>query len=670
MFGEDDLVRQHKNRADALGNIIVLCFLLILARLWYLQIYQGDLFHKFSLENRLRKEVIKAPRGMIFSRNSELLIHNIPRFDAIIIPQYLKNKKVTLQKLASVLEMSVEDIKKVLKKNRGQARYRPVIIKKNISLKEVSIIETENSKMPGVRVQTFISREYRDGNAGAHLLGYISEINQRQLPRYRNRDGYDYKLGDFIGQAGIEEKFDLQLRGEDGYEFVEVDARGRMRRNIRSNVLFTGIENKQAQPGNNIRLTVDRDMQMAAYKALEEKVGSAVAVDVNTGEILAMVSRPAFDPTKFSKGLTKEYWSSLVEDDRNPLRDRTIQEHYAPGSTFKTFTAIAALEEKIVTPEQELKCGGTYRLGRRIYHDWKRGGHGLTDVYKALRRSVDVYFYQIATQLDIDILAKYAKMFGFGNKTGIALSRETSGLIPTREWKKKRSGEDWQLGETLSCVIGQSYVLATPLQLAMAYAAIANNGTLYKPYLIKEIFSNSGEIIEEFKPEKVTDIDVSPKTLKAIQRGLYEVVNKRRGTAYWYRGIGLEMAGKTGTAQVRSMSSKELFARCEDMPYKDRHHGIFVGYAPFDNPKVAVAAVVEHGCHGSSAAAPVVRDVVTTYMKKYMPDVHKQNSERQRRQYRKQLERIRREKEKKEAEKALLEQADSSDSSDTVGSEG
>jgi penicillin-binding protein 2 len=653
MFGEDDLVRQHKSRADTIGNIIILCFLLILARLWYLQIYQGDLFHKFSLENRLRKEVIKAPRGMIFSRNSELLIHNIPRFDAIIIPQYLKNKKVTLTKLSSVLGMSFADITGVLKKNRSQARYRPVTIKKNISLKEVSIIETENSKMPGVRVQTFISREYRDANAGAHLLGYISEINQRQLPRYRSRDGYDYKLGDFIGQAGIEEKFDLQLRGEDGYEFVEVDAKGRMRRNIRSNVLFTGIENKQARPGHNIRLTVDRDMQMAAFNALGEKVGSAVAVDVNTGEILAMVSRPAFDPTNFSKGLTKEYWASLTEDDRNPLRDRTIQEHYAPGSTFKTFTAIAALEEKIVTAEQELKCGGTYRLGRRIYHDWKRGGHGLTNVYKAIRRSVDVYFYQIATQLDIDILAKYAKMFGFGEKTGISLSRETSGLIPTREWKKKRSGEDWQLGETLSCVIGQSFFLSTPLQLAMSYAAIANNGTLYKPYLIKEIFSNSGEIIEKYSPEVVGVVDVSKKTLKAVQKGLYQVANNRRGTAYWYRGIGLEMAGKTGTAQVRSMSSKELFARCEDMPYKDRHHGIFVGYAPFDNPKVAVAVVVEHGCHGSSAAAPVVRDIITTYMKKYMPDVHKKNSERQRRVYRRQLQ----EKKEKEEQKKLLEEA-------------
>ncbi len=633
MFGEDDLVRQHKGRADVIGNILIFCFVIILARLWYLQIYQGELFYKFSLENRLRKEVIKAPRGMIFSRNSEMLIHNIPRFDAVIIPQYLKNKKVTLQRLSKVLEMSEDEIQSILVKNRTQARYRAVTIKKNISLKEVSVIETENSKMPGVRVQTFISREYRDGNAGAHLLGYISEINQRQLPRYRKRDGHDYKLGDFIGQAGVEEKYDLDLRGDDGYEFVEVDARGRMRRNLRSNVLFAGIENKEATPGNNIRLTIDRDMQLSAFKALEGKVGAAVAVDVRTGEILSMVSRPAFDPTKFSRGLTKEYWDSLVEDENNPLRDRTIQEHYPPGSTFKPITAIAALEEKIVKPDQELKCGPTFRLGRRIFHDWKKNGHGPTDVYKALKRSVDVYFYQIATQLDIDKLAEYANMFGLGEKTGIPLSRETSGLIPTKEWKLKRSGEEWQLGETVSCVIGQSYVLATPLQLAMAYASIANGGTLYRPHLIKEIFSNNGEIVKKFEPEVVHQAKVSEETLKAIRKGLYQVANDPEGTAFWYKGFGLQMAGKTGTAQVRSMTSKELFSKCEEMPYKDRNHGLFVGYAPYDNPQVAVAAVVEHGCHGSSAAAPVVRDIITTYMKKYDPETFAKNEKKEKEEY-------------------------------------
>lgn len=664
MFSEDDLVRQHKGRADAIRNILILCFVIILARLWYLQIYQGELFYKFSLENRLRKEVIKAPRGMIFSRNSQMMIHNIPRFDAVIIPQYLKNKKTTLEHLSKVLEMSVKGIRSILAKNRSQARYRAVTIKKDISLKEVSIIETENSKMPGVRVQTFISREYRDKEVGAHLLGYISEINQRQLPKYRKRDRYDYKLGDFIGQAGIEEKFDLALRGEDGYEFVEVDARGRMRRNLRSSVLFAGIENKEATPGNNIRLTIDRDMQLSAFKALEGKVGAAVAVDVNSGEILAMVSRPAFDPTKFSRGLTKEYWNSLVKDENNPLRDRTIQEHYPPGSTFKPFTAIAALEEKLVKADQELKCGPTFRLGRRVYHDWKRGGHGMTNVYKALRRSVDVYFYQIATMLDIDKLAEYANMFGLGQKTGIALSRETSGLIPTKEWKLKRSGEEWQLGETVSCVIGQSYILVTPLQMAMAYAAIANGGNLYRPHLIKEIFTNSGKIIDEIKPEVVNKAKVSKETLTAVRKGLYQVANSPRGTAFWYKGFGLQMAGKTGTAQVRSMSSKELFSKCEQMPYLDRNHGLFIGFAPFDHPQVAVAAVVEHGCHGSSAAAPVVRDILTTYMKKYQPEIFARNEKKEKKEYysflhKRSEARQKAKKEKEEAEKKAATQESS-----------
>lgn len=619
MFGEDDIVRSHKGRLDLIGNIVVLFFLVIFARLWYLQIYSGKELYRYSIENTLRKETINAPRGMIFSRNNQLLIHNIPRFDAVIIPQYLKNKKESIKKLGMILKMTPDEINKTLIKNRGQARYRPVVIKKNISRKEVAIIETENFKMPGVMVQTFISREYSDKEIGAHLLGYISEISQAQLPKYRKRDKFNYKLGDFIGQAGLEEEMDLQLRGEDGFEFVRVDARGRVRKNIKGEDLFSEVRNMKATPGNNLRLTVDRDLQIAAFESLEGKVGSAVAVDVNSGEILAMVSRPSFDPTQFSRGLTSEYWKSLIDNENNPLRDRTIQEHYSPGSTFKTITAIAALEEGIVKKDQVIQCGPTFKLGRRRYHDWKKNGHGPTDVFKSLKRSVDVYFYKIATQLDIDVLADYARKFGLGTKTGISLPRETSGLIPDREWKKKRFGEEWQLGETLSCSIGQSYILTTPLQLAMAYAAIANGGTLYQPYLIKEIFKNDGEVIEKFSPKEVSKLNVSKDTLEAIKKGLYQVVNEQKGTAWWYRGVGIRMAGKTGTSQVKSMTSKELFSKCEEMPYRDRHHGIFVGYAPAYDPKIAVAVVVEHGCHGSSAAAPVVRDVITKYMKKYYP---------------------------------------------------
>ena len=363
-------------------------------------------------------------------------------------------------------------------------------------------------------------------------------------------------------------------------------------------------------------------------------MGSAVAIDVNNGEILAMISRPSFDPGKFSRGLTTKYWNSLINNDKKPLTDRTIREHYAPGSTFKPITLLAALEEKIVTPNQEVMCKGTYRFGRRSFHDWKRSGHGLTNAYKSLRRSVDVYFYKIATVLDIDILASYATKLGLGSKTGITLPREISGLIPTKEWKLKRFGEKWQRGETLSCVIGQSFVQATPLQLAIAYSAIANGGKLFRPYLIKEIFSNNGDIIKKFSPELVSKAHFSKKSLNAVRKGLYEVVNHRRGTAWWSKGLGLRMAGKTGTSQVRSMNAKELFSKCKEMPYKSRHHALFVGYAPFDDPKIAVAVAVEHGCSGSGAAAPVVKNIITTYMKKYYPNLQKKYEEEDKIRYR------------------------------------
>jgi penicillin-binding protein 2 len=634
MYGDDEIIRSHKVRVDLIGNLILLAFAILLSRLWYLQIYKGEALYNYSIENRLRKEVTKGPRGMFFSRDNKLIVHNVPRFDAVIIPQYLKNKKETIDKLSKILNISVAKINKKLKKNRGQVKYRPVILKKNISRREVAIIETENSKIPGVRVESSISREYVDKDVGGHLLGYISEISQAQLPRYRQRDKFDYKLGDYIGQGGLEEIYDLHLRGADGHQFMEVDARGRMKRHILSDKIFDGIKNKSALPGNNIRLTIDRDLQLTAYKALEGVVGSVVAVDVETGEILSMVSTPSFDPTNFNRGVSQKYWSSLVNDDRNPLRDRTVQEHYAPGSVFKTFTAIAALEEKIIDEKFEVKCTGSFKFGRQ-FHCWKKYGHGKVKLTKALRESCDVYFYKIATMMDIDVLAKYAKMFGFGVKTGISLPRETTGLIPTKEWKKKRDGIEWQKGETLSCVIGQGFILTTPIQLAMSFSAIASNGIMRRPTIIKEIFSNTGEIIKKNKPEEPLQIQISPKTFSLIKKGLYEVVNTPKGTAWWRRGRGIQMAGKTGTSQVIGLSADKIFNKCEDKEYKYRHHAVFTSYAPYDNPKIAVSVLVEHGCHGSSAAAPVATAVVTAYMKKYQPELYKLNQEKDKAIYQK-----------------------------------
>ncbi len=651
MFGEEQIVKKHARRVDLIGNIFIISFLLILARLWYLQLYKGEFFLRHSLENQLRKEIVKAPRGMIFSRDNQLLVNNIPRLDVVIVPQYFKQRQLVFAKLSDILSLPVDLIQKRYRKGLGQERFRAIVIKKNLTPAEVARIETESFDLPGVQVRTFISREYIDQEVGSHVLGYISEISRSQLPKYRKRDRINYKLGDFIGQDGIEQEFDSDLRGIDGHEFMEVDALGRMKRHLTDNELFKGITNVDSIPGHNIRLTIDRDLQLAAYKSLEGKEGSVVAVDVHTGEILAMVSRPAYNPTKFSEGLTLKYWRSLINNPLRPMRNRAIQEHYSPGSTFKIFTAITALEEGMIDDKTEVMCPPTFKLGRRVYHDWKRSGFGRTDVYKSIKRSVDVFYYKIGAKLDIDTLAHYAKMFGFSSKTGVMLPREISGLIPTKEWKIKKNGIPWQQGETISCVIGQSYILVTPLQLAMAYAAIANKGTLYKPIIVKDIFDIDGKIIKHFSPQVRTKInEVSEKTFNIIHKALYKVVNEPKGTAYWFRGRGIEMAGKTGTSQVIGMSSKKLFTKCEEHPYLERHHGVFAAFAPAYDPKIAVAVVVEHGCHGSTAAAPVARDVITAFMKKYYPEEYKRNVDRQKARDKRQWEAIQRAKKKRQKE--------------------
>jgi penicillin-binding protein 2 len=629
MFGEEELVKIHKDRATLLSYIITAAFGLVLSRLWYLQVYKGETLHNYSIQNRLRKEVVWAPRGLIYSRDDQLIVDNIPRFDAILTPQFLMEKEGTVPRLAKILSMEEAAINAILKKNANQATYRSIIVKKNISFEELAKIETQNADLPGISVDTFISREYRDKEIGAHLLGYISEISQTQLPRFRERDKMDYRLGDFIGQFGIEEQLDKYLRGENGHEFVEVDARGRRKRYINTDNLFKGIEDEKPLSGMNVKLTIDRDMQLAAYNALEGKVGGVIAIDIDSGEVLTMVSRPSFDPSQFSRGLTPEYWRSLVSNKEHPLRDRNIQEHFSPGSTFKALTGIAAFEEGEIDENTEVFCTGKWNFGRRAYHCWKKEGHGATNLVKAIRESCNVYFQKAANRMPIDSLAKYAKAFGLGMRTGISLPREVSGLIPSSDWKKKTFGQEWQPGETLSCAIGQSYVLASTIQLATAYAAIANGGKIYRPFVVKDVFDGSGELVKTYTPELLSKIEMkNPKTLKFIREGLFQVVNSPKGTAWYRRGQGILMAGKTGTSQVKGASADKVHQKCENMDYESRHHGLFVGFAPYDNPKIAAAVIVEHGCHGSSAAAPVAEAVITQYMKKYHPDMYLQNLEK------------------------------------------
>lgn len=638
MFGDKELINIHKSRSIQIANIIVICFSIVVVRLGYLQIYKGKLYQKFSQQNRLRKEIVRAPRGMIFDRNDNVLVDNTPRFDVLLTRQFLINKTKTIKKLSEILSMTPDLIEKVIKKKSYQAKYIPIIIKKNVSQKEVAIIETENEDLPGVSINTFISRDYLDKEIGAHALGYISEISQTQLPKYRKRDGIDYKLGDFIGQFGIEEQVDKTIRGENGFEYVEVDALGRKKKYINQDDLFEGISNKNPQPGKNIKLTIDRDLQNIAYEHLNGKSGSLTAIDISSGEILAMISTPSFDPSQFSRGLTQKYWSSLINNEENPLRDRNIQEHFSPGSTFKPITAIAALEEGLITKDTKLQCHGVMKFKGRPYRSWKKGNKLQVDVMDSLKNSCNIFYYKIATELDIDILAKYAGMFGFGERTGIKLPREVSGLIPTREWKLKRNGVPWQEGETLSCAIGQSYVLSSTLQLANAYATIASRGKRFRPFIVKETLDQNLNTLKKTKPILLDEVKLKDSTWDLVQEGLYRVVNSPGGTAFWRRGLGNQMAGKTGTSQViRAKSAEQLYSKCSEMDYKYRHHGVFVAFAPYDNPKIAVAALVEHGCGGSSAAAPIVEKVVSKYMEKYLPNLKEKYALKEKKQLRKYL---------------------------------
>jgi penicillin-binding protein 2 len=632
MFGEDDVVKSHEERANYLMIIVLAAFGLIFARLIFLQVFKGDLLYRYSLENRLREEIIRAPRGVISSRDGVVLVNNYPRFDVMITRQYLKDKKMTYTRLSEILDMSVENIEKVIKRNSFQAAYRPITIKKNVSMKEVALIETEGEDLPGVSVDVFVSRENTQGEIGAHALGYISEITQDQLQFYSNRDKTSYRLGDHIGQFGLEKEFDKYLRGVNGSEFVEVDALGRKKKYVEKDKIFHGITDIKSIPGHSMTLTLDVDMQRVAHEALSDRVGTAVAMDINTGEIYTMVSHPSFEPAEFSKGVQKDYWSILVNNPDKPLRDRAIQEHYSPGSAFKPFTAMTLLAENVFNEKTLVNCSGGFTLGSKTYHCWKKYGHGSVDLKKAIKESCNSYFQKAALKLDIDSIAKFSKMFGLGTRTGVELPRETSGLIPTEEWKLKRNGKPWQKGETLSCAIGQSYVLVTMMQMVAAYGGIANGGEIVRPYIVKEIKDENGILIKQGIKNVITKAEVNPAHLAAIREGLYDVVNTPGGTAYYHRGKGLEMAGKTGTSQVVGSSADKIYQKCELMPYEKRHHGLFISYLPAQDPKLAIAVLVEHGCHGSSAAAPVAEKIGEMYMKKYQPKLYAENLEKQKSQ--------------------------------------
>jgi len=596
----DDLRSRYRYFIIALS----IFFIFIVSRVWYLQIMRGEELAQLAQNNRIRLRRVPASRGMILDQDRKILVDNRPSFQVSLVPEDVDNVNEIVSRVAGILNPEAGELKsRIARQNRRQP-FHPVLIKDDISRKELAFLETHKLDLPGMIIDAVPRRSYNYGTLASHVMGYLGEIDKSELKEMASSG---YRLGDFIGKDGIEQRWEAKLRGADGGRQVEVDSVGR---EIRS------LSSVSPRPGHNLVLTIDLEIQTAMEDMLSDKIGAAVAMDPLSGRILAIASSPSFNPDLFASGICPEDWLGLLNTPFHPLQNKAIQGQYPPGSVFKIITAIAGLEEAIISPEENLHCPGFYRLGTKTYRCWKKWGHGTVDLRRALVESCDVYFYQVALRLGIDTIARYAVKLGFGRPTGMEIGNEKSGLIPTREWKRKRYGEPWYDGETLLSGIGQGAILVTPIQMGNMISAIANGGILYRPQVVHHIEDVDGNIIEEYPSAVMERISISEKTLEVVRDALRRVVDDPKGTGKTARIEGASVFGKTGTAQVVKLEVSEDVENEEDIPIHYRDHAWFVAYAQQEEPSVAVAVLIQHGGHGGTAAAPVARKIMEIALRK------------------------------------------------------
>jgi len=589
--------------------LVVFCFLCLWVRVWYLQILKGGYFIELSENNRVRMVSLPAYRGTIKDRNGELLVGIRPAFNLYITPEDASNLAETFALLKTRVAFDEDKVRRDMKEARA---FKPVLILADIAREQVAFVEENKMRLPGVGIKVEPTRNYVYPELAAHVMGYVGEITREQLEEKRHGG---YQQGDLTGKEGLERNYEPVLTGEKGYKEVEVDVSGRELRVLRK---------LDPLSGDNLVLTLDVRIQrtleaLMAGTPEEPMSGSVVMMKVQTGEILAVASKPSFDGNLFAKGISKEDWKALAEGKRHPLQNRALRSQYPPGSTYKIVTALAGLEEGIITPETEVFCPGHYRLGRGLYRCWKRGGHGFVNLHDALVQSCDVYFYTIGNKLGVDALAKYAGRLGLGRPTGIELAGERPGLIPTSEWKLKQKKQEWLAGETISASIGQGFNLVTPLQQASMTAAVANGGILLRPHLVKRVEGADGRVHQIIDPEILGRVHARTENLERIRDALRGVVNEPRGTGRAARMDDIVVSGKTGTAQVVHLRVTEETENEDDIPYQFRDHAWFIAFAPYEKPEIAVAVLVEHGGHGGSAAAPVAKKLMQAYFTHYPP---------------------------------------------------
>lgn len=588
---------QPKRRIVPLAFGVVVIFGLLILRLWYLQILYVEDYRALSENNRLRFLPVPASRGALMDRNGTVLVSNRPSFSLTLIPQEIKDVEAMLDRLSLLLGLDRNELEERWQKAKGRARYYPVVVAANISREQVEIVEENRMRLAGVEVAMKPVREYNYKQSAAHLLGYIAEISDKELD---DAVYQDYNPGDYVGKNGIENAWEQELHGQDGGRQLEVDSRGRVLR---------VLHESQPTVGNSLVLTIDQRLQQAAERAFGSQAGAAVVMNVTNGEVLAFVSSPTFDPALFAGKIPTDVWQSYLNDKRHPLQNKALSGQYPPGSTFKMITALAGLEAGLVDESSSVYCDGTYKLGSGKFRCWSRSGHGSVNLRRSLKESCDVYYYQLGERLGIDRLAEMCRRFKLGDALGIGLAGEKKGLIPTTEWKLKRFGKRWVPGDTPPAAIGQGYVLMTPIQMVSMVATVANEGTVFRPHLVKQVLDADGKLLKEFAPEVLAQVGASPANFKKVKHGLYAVVNDAGGTGAAAQLSDVRVAGKTGTSQVVKLGED----RKRRLAYEYQDHALFTAFAPYDKPEVAVAVVVEHGGGGGAVAAPIAGQILRAW---------------------------------------------------------
>jgi penicillin-binding protein 2 len=593
---------------------IALLFALLAGRLFQLQLIEGELLSERSQRNSVRTLRTPAPRGEIVDREGRVLATTRAAFGLDVVPEDLRGSERVFAALGQLLGADPRALASAVGRPGRSARFRPVRLADDLDPDQLARVEVHRYALPGVVTDVSPRRHYLEGRLAAHLLGTLGEIHADQLER---GEFAGYRMGDVIGQTGAEALYEGRLRGRAGGRNVVVDVAGRE---------VDVLEEVKPEAGHRLVLALDLDLQREAEQAMSEplpgapageppRMGAVVALDVRSGDVLALVSHPAYDPNLFAGGIDAASWKALTSDAWDPLRDRTVLAQYPPGSTFKPIVAAAALADGVIDRYTTVFCPGSYWFGGRAYRCWKKEGHGAVDVHRALRSSCDVFFYTVGVKLGIERLAAFASSLGLGRPTGIGLPHEAPGTVPSPAWKRRRYGQPWYPGETVSVSIGQGYDLVTPVQLALAYAAIANGGSVVRPRLALRIESRDGRVLEEIPAEVRSRVEIPSPVVAALHGGLEAVVSEPGGTGGRARVPGVRVAGKTGTSQVVGLHHTEGLREFA-IPIRYRDHAWFAAFAPVEAPEVAVAVLVEHGLHGATAAAPVAQRVLARYFEK------------------------------------------------------